>query len=134
MKKLFGTILLTLLVITICDVMFAQSKPVMYFCERYDNRQGEIGVSSVFTKGTLTVMVKSNNVISYDSNVTIQIDRYNSRDGEYVYYNSIPFEIPRASYIYFSHKNLRFDRSGFYRVFLLDSNGKTITMATLEIR
>lgn len=130
MKKLLGAILLTLLFVV---TSFPQSKPVMYFCERYDAQYGEIGVSSAFTKGSLTVMVKSNSVISYDPYVTIQIDRYNPKYDEYRYYASIPFEIPEASYIYFSHKDLRFDHTGFYRVFLLDSNGKTITMATLEI-
>jgi len=35
---------------------FAQSSPIMYFCERYDADRGEIGISDRFTKGYLTVM------------------------------------------------------------------------------
>lgn len=129
MKKLMLFGLLLMLSIAI----FPQSKPVMYFCERYDDKLGEIGIGTTFTKGSLTVMVKSNDIISYDANVTIQIDRYNSKYEEYRYYLSIPFEIPEATYIYFTHKDLVFSHTGFYRVFLLDSNGKVITMATLEI-
>ncbi|WP_337867038.1 hypothetical protein [Ignavibacterium sp.] len=40
-------------------ISYAQSQPVLYFCERYDSRKGEVGVSDRFTTGSLTVMVKS---------------------------------------------------------------------------
>ncbi len=36
-------------------ISYAQSEPVLYFCERYDSRKGEVGVSDRFTTGFLTV-------------------------------------------------------------------------------
>ena len=128
MKKLmlFGILLLLTM------AMFPQAKPVMYFCERYDSKQGEINVGTIFYPGPITVMVKADNVISYNSDVTIQIDRKNGA-GEYEYYNSVPFEIPQSSYIYFTDKRLTIDNTGTYRVWLLDHNDKSICMAIVEI-
>lgn len=132
MKKLFGAILLTLLVITICDVMFAQSKPVMYFCERYDDRQGEIGISSVFYPGYFTIMVKAENNISPTSDVSIQIDKKNS-DGTYSFYKIIPFTVKQSNYIYFSDKRLFINDVGTYRVWLIDDRDNVIANSILEI-
>ena len=41
----------------------AQAEPVLYFCEKYDDYDGEIGVSDRFTTGYITVMVKSDNAL-----------------------------------------------------------------------
>ena len=43
---------------------FAQNEPVLYFCERYDDYDGEIGVSDRFTTGFITVMVKADNPLN----------------------------------------------------------------------
>ncbi|MDZ7626726.1 MAG: hypothetical protein U5J96_20050 [Ignavibacteriaceae bacterium] len=43
------TMFLSLVVIN--SNTFAQSEPVMYFCERYDAYEGEIGVRDRFSKG-----------------------------------------------------------------------------------
>jgi hypothetical protein len=60
---------------------YAQSQPVLYFCERYDSDDGEIGVSDRFTTGYLTVMVKSSTALGLKS-CHIQFDRYNQSSGK----------------------------------------------------
>ena len=118
------------------STVFAQEEPVLYFCDRYDEYQGEIGVKDRFTKGPVTVMAKCN-VPLYLTNVTIQYDRYNFRSGKYEFYKSFVFDIELdMKYVYFgptSGNDMRFDDSGFYRVFLLDENDETVATALIEI-
>ena len=129
MKKLLLSIMFILLTIT----AFSQNKPVMYFCERYDAKLGEINVGTIFYPGYFTVMIKSDNVISDISEVTIQIDMYHIETDTYSYYKSVPFEIPKSKYIYFSDKRLVINDIGIYRVWLLDYDNKGICMAILQI-
>jgi len=116
--------------------VFAQVEPVMYFCDRYDEYDGEIGVKDRFYKGPITVMVKCDYALNLND-VTIQYDRYNFRSGKFEFYKSFEFDIDSdMKYIYFaptSGNSMEFDDAGFYRVFLLDSNGDTIASALIEI-
>lgn len=115
---------------------FAQSEPVMYFCERYDDYDGEIGVSDRFTTGYITVMVKSDSELRL-KDVTIQYDKYNERNGKFEYYKKFYFTISRdMKYVFFARNDesdLEFEEPGFYRVFLLDEDDKTVTSALIEI-
>lgn len=129
MKKLLLTILF---VLSIATIALSQSKPILYFCEDYSAKDGEIGVGNTFYPGAFTVMVKSDNIITTDSDVTIQIDKRLS-NGKYEYYKSVPFTIPESSYIYFTDKRLTINKVGIYRVFLLDSDSNAIAMGTIEI-
>ena len=110
--------------------VFAQEEPVLYFCERYDSYDGEIGVSDRFTTGHITVMVKSDYALRLDD-VSIQYDKYNFRTGKFEYYKKFDFAIDRdMKYIYFERNDdsdMEFEEPGFYRVFLLDDRGKTVT-------
>jgi hypothetical protein len=114
----------------------AQEEPVLYFCERYDDYDGEIGVSDRFTTGYITVMVKSDNALRLDD-VTIQYDKYNFRTGKFEYYKKFDFAIDRdMNYIFFERNDdsdMEFEDPGFYRVFLLDDRGKTVTSSLVEI-
>ena len=116
--------------------VLAQVEPAMYFCERYDEYDGEIGIRDRFSKGPITVMVKSDDPL-YLTNVSIQYDRYSFRSGKFEFYKSFEFDIqPDMSYIFFgptSGNDMRFDDSGFYRVFLLDSDKNTVASALIEI-
>jgi len=115
---------------------FAQSEPVMYFCERYDDYDGEIGVSDRFTTGYITVMVKSDSELRL-KDVTIQYDKYNERNGKFEYYKKFYFTISRdMKYVFFARNDesdLEFEEPGFYRVFLLDEDDKTVASALIEI-
>jgi len=115
---------------------FAQAEPVMYFCDRYDEYDGEIGIKDRFYKGPITVMVKCDNTLNL-TDATIQYDRYNFRSGKFEYYKSFDFDISSdMKYIFFaptSGNSMEFDDAGFYRVFLLDPDGNTITSALIEI-
>ncbi len=115
---------------------FAQSEPVLYFCERYDSDDGEIGVSDRFTKGYITVMVKSEYALKLDD-CSIQYDKYNYRTGDFEYYKKFDFVVERdMKYIFFERNedsDLEFDDTGIYRVFLLDEDGSTVTSALIEI-
>ncbi len=108
----------------------------MYFCERYDDYDGEIGVSDRFTTGYITVMVKSDSELRL-KDVTIQYDKYNERNGKFEYYKKFYFTISRdMKYVFFARNDesdLEFEEPGFYRVFLLDEDDKTVTSALIEI-
>jgi hypothetical protein len=138
MKKLNLLLLLTMFLslIVINSNTFAQSEPVMYFCERYDDYDGEIGVSDRFTTGYITVMVKSDNSLNL-KDVAIQYDKYNERNGKFEYYKKFNFTIKRdMKYVYFERNDdsdMEFEEPGFYRVFLLDDDDKTVTSALIEI-
>ena len=115
---------------------FAQSEPVMYFCEKYDDYDGEIGVSDRFTTGYITVMVKSDSELRL-KDVAIQYDKYNERNGKFEYYKKFYFTISRdMKYVFFARNDesdMEFEEPGFYRVFLLDEDDKTVTSALIEI-
>lgn len=115
---------------------FAQNEPVLYFCEKYDSKKGEIGVSDRFTTGYLTVMVKSDNVLNLED-VNIQFDKFNEHSKKFEFYKKFAYSIdPDMSYVFFaknSDSDLKFEEPGFYRVFLLDDNDKTVASALIEI-
>ncbi len=118
------------------SLVYAQSEPVLYFCEKYDSNRGEIGVSDRFTKGYLTVMVKCDHALNL-KDVTIQFDKYNFRTGAFEYYKDFPYSIDRdMKYVFFSknsESDMKFEEPGFYRVFLLDENHKTVASGLIEI-
>jgi hypothetical protein len=115
---------------------YAQSQPVLYFCERYDSDDGEVGISDRFTTGYLTVMVKSSTELGL-TNCHIQFDRYNASSGKFDFYKKFDYKIDRDMKYVFFNKNedsdLSFDKPGFYRVFLLDKNDKTVASALVQI-
>jgi len=115
---------------------FAQSEPVMYFCERYDDYDGEIGVSDRFTKGYITVMVKADAELRL-RDVAIQYDKYNERNGKFEYYKKFNFTIERdMKYVFFERNDdsdMEFEETGFYRVFLLDDDDRTVASALIEV-
>lgn len=138
MKKLNFLFLLTMFLtfMAMYSSTFAQSEPVMYFCERYDDYDGEIGVSDRFTTGYITVMVKSDSELRL-KDVAIQYDKYNERNGKFEYYKKFYFTISRdMKYVFFARNDesdMEFEEPGFYRVFLLDEDDKTVTSALVEI-
>jgi hypothetical protein len=115
--------------------VFAQESPVMYFCEKY-GKNGEVGISDRFTTGYLTVVVKS----SYKLKLTtayVELDKYNFKKDEFEFYKKFEYTLePDMKYVYFSkndESDMSFDEQGFYRVFLLDEEGKTVASALVEI-
>jgi len=114
----------------------AQNEPILYFCERYDSRDGEVGVSDRFTTGHLTVMVKCDYELNL-TDVSIQFDKYNFRNGKFEFYKNFDYSIdPDMKYVFFSkndESDMSFDDAGFYRVFLLDKRDKTVASAVVEI-
>jgi hypothetical protein len=114
----------------------AQNEPILYFCEKYDSRNGEVGVSDRFTTGHLTVMAKCDNELKL-SDVSIQFDKYNFKNGKFEFYKNFNFSIePDMKYVYFSkndESDMSFDDPGIYRVFLLDDADRTVTSALIEI-
>lgn len=115
---------------------YAQNEPILYFCEKYDSKKGEIGVSDRFTTGYLTVMVKSDYALNLED-VHIQFDKYNFRSGEFEFYKKYDYTIePDMKYVFFaknSSSDMKFDEPGFYRVFLLDDRDKTVASSLIEI-
>ena len=112
----------------------SQSKPLLYFCERYDDVLGEIGQSSTFTPGSFTVMVKSIDALGL-SNVSIQIDRYDIMTEKFTFYKKVPFTIqPTMNYVFFESENLSIEVPGVYRVYLLDDNDETVSASIIVIK
>jgi hypothetical protein len=138
MKKINYLLLLAMFLafFAIQSNALAQEEPVLYFCERYDSYDGEIGVSDRFTTGYITVMVKSDYALGLDD-VSIQYDQYNFRTGKFEYYKKFDFAIDRdMKYIFFERNDdsdMKFEDPGFYRVFLLDDRGRTVTSSLVEI-
>jgi hypothetical protein len=116
--------------------IFAQSEPVLYFCEKYDDQDGELGVADRFTTGYLTVMVKCDYALNLED-VRVQFDKYNFRTGQFDYYKKYNYTIEKdMNYVFFAKNedsDLKFDEPGFYRVFLLDKEDKTVASALIEI-
>lgn len=114
----------------------AQTSPVLYFCESYDDSRGEINISDRFHTGYLTVMVKATDPLGL-TDCSIQFDRYNTRTGEFEYYKKFNYTVsPSMKYIYFSRNSesdMSFDKTGIYRVFLLDARDRTVTSGLIEI-
>lgn len=137
MKRIHLFLMFTLVFsfFAIHSIVFAQSEPVMYFCEKYD-RNGEVGVSDRFTTGYLTVMVKSDYALGLDD-VSIQLDKYNIRKGEFEYYKKFYYTIETdMKYVYFAkndESDMEFEDPGIYRVFLLDDRDRTVASALIEI-
>lgn len=115
--------------------VFAQESPVMYFCEKY-GKNGEVGISDRFTVGYITVVVKCDYQLNLRS-VNVQFDKYNIKKDAFEFYKKFDFTLePDMKYVYFSkndESDMSFDEQGFYRVFLLDEEGKTVASALVEI-
>ncbi|MGD1006258.1 MAG: hypothetical protein ABR980_03385 [Ignavibacteriaceae bacterium] len=117
-------------------VIYAQSKPILYFCEKYDADQGEIGISDRFTKGYLTIMVRADKALGL-KNVFIQLDKYNWNTYKFEFYKKFNYTVdPDMKYIFFAKNDssdLLFGEPGFYRVFLLNENNENVTSSLIEI-
>lgn len=116
--------------------VFAQSEPVLYFCDRYDDDDGEVGVRDRFSVGPITVMVKCATSLKL-TDCHIQYDKINPETGKSKFYKKFDFVIERdMKYVFFkksSDNDMRFDDPGIYRVFLLDDDDKTIASALIQI-
>ncbi len=138
MKKFQLFLLLSFLFafVAMNTTILAQAEPVMYFCEKYDDYDGEIGVSDRFTTGYLTVVVKCDYALRLED-VAIQLDKYNERKGRFEYYKKFYYNIDRdMDYVFFSRNDesdMNFEEPGFYRVFLLDEDDETVASAVIEI-
>ena len=133
--RLLFPILLLLALTGIQSKCYAQSEPVLYFCEKYTD-DGEVGVSDRFTTGYLTVMVKSSTSLGL-TNCHIQLDLYNESKGKFEFYKKFDYKIDSDSKYVFFAKNedsdMSFEKPGFYRVFLLDKKDTTVASALVQI-
>ena len=138
MKKFQLFLLLSFLFafVAMNTIVLAQNEPVMYFCEKYDSYDGEIGVSDRFTTGYLTVMVKCDYALNLED-VSIQFDQYNERKDKFEFYKKFDYVVDRdMKYVFFARNDesdMEFEEPGFYRVFLLDDRDKTVASAVIEI-
>jgi hypothetical protein len=133
--RLLFPILLLLTLTGIQSKCYAQSEPVLYFCEKYGD-DGEVGVSDRFTTGYLTVMVKSSTALGL-TNCHIQLDRYNQSSGKFEFYKKFDYKIDAdMKYVFFAKNedsDMSFEKPGIYRVFLLDKKDKTVASALVQI-
>ena len=135
MKKINYLFLFTILFATQV-VVLAQVEPVMYFCERYDDYDGEVGVGDRFKKGSITIMIRSDMALKL-SHAIIRYDKFNHNSNQFEYYKKSIFDTEREmNYLKFimdKENDMEFEHQGFYRVFLLDEDEQMITSALIEI-
>jgi len=133
--RLLLPILLFLALSGIQSKCYAQSEPVLYFCEKYGD-DGEVGVSDRFTTGYLTVVVKSSTALGL-TNCHIQLDLYNESSRKFEFYKKFDYKIDEdMKYVFFAKNedsDMSFEKPGFYRVFLLDKKDKTVASALVQI-
>jgi hypothetical protein len=110
------------------DTTYAQSRPIMYFCEKYSDKYGEIGISNKFTVGALTMVIGSE-VPLPASKLQVQYDKYNPSSSSFDYYSKNNIKNVNAK----KYFDIAFNEPGIYRVFLLSSANKTIASALIEI-
>lgn len=136
MKKIALFFSVFMLLVGFTKTSFAQAGAVMFFCERYDTDQGEINIADRFTKGYITVVVKSDYALNV-KNVSVEMDKYDEVYKNFKFYKKFNFTIdPDSKYVYFSkndESDMSFDDPGFYRVFLLNSSGQTVASALVQI-
>ncbi len=141
MKKLyFLTTLLVLLFLSgIASNAKAQNGPELYFCEQYKDGE-EIGVSSRFTPGWLTVMIdlRLSNRTFGTGKVKLQLSKIKNEYGNEIpeiIVDTVPFEVqPEWDYTYFTDKsNLKFSEPGTYRVICQKVDGTPIVSGEVEI-
>jgi hypothetical protein len=110
--------------------MFGSKENKLYFCENYDAVKGEIGESSKFTTGTLTVMVDLRPSKTKIGVSDVNINITNKASGEVI--ETLPFTVqPSMDYIYFNE--VAFSKPGTYRVSCLKKDGTVIATGEVEI-
>ena len=109
----------------------AQSCDLLYFCEKYDAVEEEVGCNDHFNSGNLTVVTFLSSPI-YFTGVFIKLDKFDPGANEFQYYNEYEFDVESDKY-FFYFENINFGDPGFYRVFLLDPYRQTIVSALIEI-
>lgn len=110
--------------------MLGSKENKLYFCEKYDPVKGEIGESSKFTTGTLTVMVDLRPTKTKIGVSDVNINITNKASGEVI--ETLPFEVqPTMDYIYFN--DVAFSKTGTYRVSCLKKDGTVIATGEVEI-
>ncbi|MBS1495210.1 MAG: hypothetical protein JST55_17015 [Bacteroidetes bacterium] len=110
--------------------MFGKKENRLYFCEKYDPVKGEIGESSKFTTGTLTVMVDLRPSKTKIGVSDVNINITDKATGEAV--ETLPFTVqPTMDYIYFN--DVKFDKPGKYKVSCLKPDGTVVVSGEIEI-
>lgn len=111
----------------------------LYFCEQYKNGE-EIGVSSRFTPGWLTVMVDTRPAGTTLGTAKVELKLSKIKDGagnsiSEKILKTIPFEVQASwDYTYFTDKkNLKFDSPGTYRVVCQKKDGTPIAEGEVEV-
>jgi len=110
--------------------MFGSKENKLYFCEKYDPVKGEIGESSKFTTGTLTVMVDLRPTKTKIGVDDVNINVTDKASGEAV--ETLPFTVqPNMDYIYFN--DVAFSKPGKFKVSCLKKDGTVIATGEIEI-
>lgn len=128
-KFLLSVVVLTILAFG-CS-MFGKKENRLYFCEKYDDVKGkEIGESSKFTTGTLTVMVDLRPSKTKIGVSDVNINITDKGTGEVV--DTLPFTVqPSMDYIFFN--DVAFKKPGKYKVSCLKKDGTVIVSGEVEI-
>ncbi len=111
----------------------------LYFCEQYKNGE-EIGVSSRFTPGWLTVMVDTRPAGTKlgTGKVELRLSKIKDGAGKSIsekILKTVPFDVQADwDYTYFTDKNdLKFDSPGTYRVVCQKKDGTPIASGEVEV-
>ena len=128
MKKIIA---LLILLIAFYNTLFSQSKPIIYFCEKYSHGK-EIGISDKFTAGDLTLILRSDKAFMFDT-LYVQADKYNPKTKKFEYYKKLKYKVNRnEKYAHFSH-DFNLLEPGIIRVYVMDWLYNVIASNLVEI-
>ncbi len=124
--KLFASIVVLFLVVVSCSkLQELTGGDRLYFCEKYTTK--EVGESSKFTTGTITVMLKLSKpigVTSVDVNVT------DVASGKVI--DTVPFTV-QSSWDYIHFDDVAFKEPGKFKVSCLKKDGTVVATGEVEI-
>ncbi|MCC6864732.1 MAG: hypothetical protein IT280_01075 [Ignavibacteria bacterium] len=124
-KFFFSLAVIFLVVVSCSKLKNLSGGDRLYFCEKYTTK--EIGESSKFTTGTLTVMLKLSKPIGVSS---VDINVTDKESGKAV--NTFPFTV-QSSWDYIHFDDVEFKDPGNYKVSCLKKDGTVIASGEVEI-
>ncbi len=124
-KFFFSLAVIFLVVVSCSKLKNLSGGDRLYFCEKYTTK--EIGETSKFTTGTLTVMLKLSKPIGVSS---VDINVTDKESGKAV--NTFPFTV-QSSWDYIHFDDVEFKDPGNYKVSCLKKDGTVIASGEVEI-
>jgi hypothetical protein len=124
-KFIISILILLTLIVSCSKIKSIMGGDRLYFCEKYTTK--EVGESSKFTTGNITIMLKLKNPIGAKS-VDINITNLSSGKVE----DTVTFDV-QSDWDYIHFDDVSFKEPGKYKVSCLRKDGTVIATGEVEI-